>query len=54
MDLIPEGEEMHYALKSFSGQNNVPCTYINKVKLGGCDDLKAAAASGDLDKMLAE
>jgi glutaredoxin-related protein len=54
MDLIPEGEEMHDALKSFSGQNTVPCTYINKVKLGGCDDLKAAAASGDLDKMLAE
>jgi glutaredoxin-related protein len=53
MDLIPEGEEMHNALKAFSGQNTVPCTYINKVKLGGWDDLNSAAASGDLDKMIA-
>ena len=53
MDLIPDGGEMHNALKAFSGQNTVPCTYVNKKKLGGCDDLKAAAANGELDKMLA-
>jgi glutaredoxin 3 len=53
MDLIPDGGAMHQALKKLSGQNTVPCTYVNKVKLGGCDDLKAAASNGKLNQMLA-
>jgi glutaredoxin-related protein len=52
--LIPEGGEMHNTLKAFSRQNTVPFTYINKVKLGRCDDLKGAATNGYLDKMFAE
>ena len=53
MDLIEGGNEMHAALKTFSGQNTVPCTYINGTKVGGNDDLSAAANNGKLDQMLA-
>ncbi len=53
MDLVPEGGEMHNTLKAFSLQNTFPSTYNKKVKLRWWDDLKAAAAGGDLDKMFA-
>lgn len=38
MDLEEGGEQMHEALKAFSGQKSVPCTYIGGVKIGGNDD----------------
>lgn len=53
MDLIPDGNEMHATLKTIANQNTVPCTYINGRKVGGCDDLNAAASNGKLDEMLA-
>jgi glutaredoxin 3 len=53
MDLIPDGKDMHKALKKLANQNTVPCTYVNGRKVGGCDDLKAAVANGKFDKMLA-
>ena len=39
MNTLDSGEEMHDALKAFSGQKTVPCTYINGKKVGGNDDL---------------
>ena len=53
MDLIEGGNEMHAALKSISGQNTVPCIYINGNKVGGNDDLHKANEDGKLDEMLA-
>ena len=52
MDKIPDGGAMHQALKAYSGQNTVPNTYIAGKHIGGCDDLKAAAANGKLKQAL--
>ena len=52
MDQIPNGDQMHEAVKAHSGQRTVPLTYVNGVKVGGCDDLMAAASNGKLKKML--
>ncbi|CDH50081.1 glutaredoxin [Lichtheimia corymbifera JMRC:FSU:9682] len=40
-----------YLLKR-SGQRTVPNIYINEQHVGGCDDLFAAQASGQLKKLL--
>jgi glutaredoxin 3 len=49
LDLIPDGDKMQDALKVISNQRTVPCIYINKEKLGGCDDLFEAATSQKLN-----
>lgn len=36
------------------GRRTVPQIFINDKPIGGCDDLYALEASGDLDKLLAQ
>lgn len=36
-----------------NGRHTVPQVFINNEHIGGCDDLMACEASGDLDKKLA-
>ena len=52
MDEIQGGDQMHAALKAFSGQNTVPNTYVGGVHIGGCDDLRAKAGNGKLKEAL--
>ena len=53
MDLIPDGHEMHAALKKMINKRTVPQTFVNKKLIGGNDDLQAAVKNGSFDKMLA-
>ena len=52
MDNINGGDAMHDSLKTYSGQNTVPNTYINGQHVGGNDDLHAAHKNGKLKQML--
>ena len=52
MDEIENGEGMHAALKSYSGQRTVPNIYIGGVHVGGNDDTQAKAKNGKLKKLL--
>lgn len=52
LDLAEDGSEMFEVLKTIANQNTVPCTYINGIKLGGCDDMINANSNGRLDLML--
>ena len=52
LDLAEDGSEMFEVLKTIAKQNTVPCTYINGIKLGGCDDMILANSNGRLDLML--
>ena len=52
MDEIDGGDQMHQALKSHSGQNTVPNTYIGGVHIGGCDDLRAKLGNGKVKEAL--
>ena len=54
LELIPDGNKMQDAMKSISNQKTVACIYVNKEKIGGCDDLFAAAESKKLDALLKE
>ena len=51
MDKIPNGGEMQAALKEISGQRTVPNTYINKIHIGGCDDLTAKVQNGTVKQI---
>lgn len=52
LDLLPHGPHMQSALIQITNQQTVPCIYINKEKLGGCDQLIAAKKSQKLYSML--
>jgi len=40
-------------MEKANGRHTVPQVFINSEHIGGCDDLLACNASGDLDKKLA-
>ncbi len=40
------------ALKTKGNRKSVPQIFIDGVSMGGCDDLHALEASGDLDKLV--
>ena len=46
-------EDERMALAQKTGQTSVPQIFINGEFKGGCDDLHALDASGELDKLLA-
>ena len=52
MDKVDNGASLHNALKAYCNQRTVPVVYIEGVKIGGCDDTKAAAANGKLKEAL--
>ena len=52
MDLVPNGDKIHQALKAVSGQNSVPNTYIGGTHVGGCDDVMAKGGNGKLKDLL--
>ncbi len=41
------------SLKTKGNRKSVPQIFINGVSMGGCDDLHALEASGELDKLVA-
>jgi len=45
-------QEMRSQLKTKTGSHTVPQIFINDVSVGGCDELHALEASGELDGML--
>jgi len=52
LDVVPGGEEMATDLIAATKQRTFPNTFINKTQLGGCDDTKAALASGNMKQLL--
>ncbi len=42
------------SLKTKGNRKSVPQIFINGVSMGGCDDLHALEASGELDKLVAD
>jgi glutaredoxin 3 len=54
LDKLPNGAEIQNALQEVSGQRTVPNIYINGKHIGGCSEIKACHASGDLKTKLAE
>lgn len=51
---IEEQPEKRDEMISLSGRTSVPQIFINQQSVGGCDDLYALHASGDLDRLLNE
>ena len=39
LDQVPNGDAIHQALKTYSGQNTVPNVYINGKHIGGNSDV---------------
>lgn len=50
IELTPEKRDEMITL---TGRTSVPQLFINQQPIGGCDDLMALNASGELDKLLA-
>ncbi|MGB1298997.1 MAG: glutaredoxin 3 [Psychrobium sp.] len=50
---IEEQPEKRDEMIERTGRTSVPQIFINDQAIGGCDDLFALHASGDLDKLLA-
>ena len=48
----PRGTPQREAAMRRSGRGTVPQIFIDGVAVGGCDDLFALEASGELDKLL--
>lgn len=53
LDTDPEGELKQKAGKKIHGQSSVPQVWINDKFIGGCSDVEALQASGELKKLLA-
>ena len=50
-----DGEpEIRQQMTEKSGRRTVPQIFINDAAIGGCDDLYALEATGQLDKLLTE
>lgn len=50
-----DGEpEIRQQMTEKSGRHTVPQVFINGAAIGGCDDLYALEATGQLDKLLTE
>jgi len=54
LDERDDGSAIQQALLEKTGQSTVPNIFINKVHIGGSDDLAAAERSGKLKKILAD
>ena len=52
MDVMPDGDKYHAALKKICGRGTVPQTYVAGKLVGGNDDLQASAKNGKLAGML--
>ena len=48
LDQVSNGDALHAALKSFSGQNTVPNVYINGKHVGGNSDVQSLNSAGKL------
>ena len=51
---IEEQPEKRDEMISLSGRTSVPQIFINQQSIGGCDDLYALHASGELDRQINE
>ncbi|KAF5735988.1 putative glutaredoxin-1 grx1 [Tripterygium wilfordii] len=53
LDLRDDGSQIQYVLLDLVGRRTVPQVFVNGKHIGGSDDLRAAAASGKLENLLA-
>ncbi|KAL0543390.1 hypothetical protein IC582_018486 [Cucumis melo] len=53
LDLRDDGPQIQSVLLDLTGKRTVPQIFVNGKHIGGSDDLKAAVASGQLQKLLA-
>ncbi|KAG6594793.1 Glutaredoxin-C3 [Cucurbita argyrosperma subsp. argyrosperma] len=53
LDLRDDGPQIQSVLLDLTGRRTVPQIFVNGKHIGGADDLKAAVASGQLQKLLA-
>jgi len=51
---IEEQPEKREEMIALTGRTSVPQIFINQQSVGGCDDLYALHASGDLDRLINE
>ncbi|EPB84646.1 glutaredoxin 3 [Mucor circinelloides 1006PhL] len=54
LDLHSQGEAIQAYLLEKTGQRTVPNIFVNKVHVGGSDDLAKAERDGTLQKLLAQ
>ncbi|XP_050367707.1 monothiol glutaredoxin-S6-like isoform X2 [Argentina anserina] len=52
LDLRDDGGQIQSVLLDVVGRSTVPQVFVNGKHIGGCDDLKATVASGQLQKIL--
>ncbi|XP_022132633.1 glutaredoxin-C3 [Momordica charantia] len=52
LDLRDDGFQIQSVLLDLTGKRTVPQIFVNGKHIGGSDDLKAAVASGQLQKLL--
>ncbi|XP_057449343.1 glutaredoxin-C3-like [Lotus japonicus] len=52
LDLRDDGYEIQSVLLDLLGRSTVPQVFVNAKHIGGCDDLRAAVQSGELQKLL--
>lgn len=53
LDLRDDGSQIQSVLLDLTGKRTVPQIFVNGKHIGGSDDLKAAVASGQMQKLLA-
>ena len=51
---VDEHPELRVEMRARGGGHTVPQIWINSRHIGGCDDLYALEATGELDRLLAE
>ena len=51
---IEEQPEKRAEMIELTGRTSVPQVFINQQAIGGCDDLHALAANGELDTLLSK
>lgn len=49
---VTDDQALRQEMQTISGRTTVPQIFINGQHIGGCDDLHALEASGELDKLL--
>ena len=53
IDVTDQPEQRQQLIEKANGQRTVPQIFINGQHIGGCDDLYALDAKGELDPLLA-
>lgn len=53
VDLLAQPDKRAEMVQRASGRTSVPQIFIDGKHIGGCDDLHALEARGDLDRLLA-